>query len=572
MAKLYNLARMTTATTGTGTITLGSAVGSYLSFSGSGVADGDTVSYAIEDGAHREAGRGVYASSGTTLTRTVLKSTNSNTAISLSGTAEVFITALAEDFMAGDGSASAPGIAFESDTNTGFFRPGADTLAAVTGGTERLVIDDSGRILIGGTASYPALTASAQPFQVNGVSSSTSGYSVARWSADSVGGGTFFAKSRGAAIGTHALLSDSDGLGRLTWTGSDGTQFIPAAAISANVDGTPGTSDMPGRLVFLTTTDGTGSLSERMRITSAGNVGIGTPSPGYQLELSTDSAAKPSTNTWTISSDERLKENIVLADLARCWEIVKGVPLKRYTWRSDVYTTEQTPDRSKLGWIAQDVQPFFARAVVPHVFHRPPVDDGVEEYTEQDTVERTVERQSVEIELRNGVPTRVVKTVTETVEEPAFDMVAVVDEAGAAVLNDDGTTLLHPVPRMVTRTRPKKRVDTIADCLSLNSDQIYAAMYGALQLAMNKLDGGHFAFSGRNYRIGMAERATAGILAGVSSAAVAYGFAAGDYRWLSAAADFEIKDATGFAVKMDATEALAFAKAALVAAMSDAWA
>lgn len=99
MAKLYNLARMTTATTGTGTITLGSAVSSYLSFAASGVQDGDTVTYAIVDGSNREIGRGVYTASGTTLTRTVLESTNSNTAINLSGNAEVFITAAAEDIM-----------------------------------------------------------------------------------------------------------------------------------------------------------------------------------------------------------------------------------------------------------------------------------------------------------------------------------------------------------------------------------------------------------------------------------------------------------------------------------------
>jgi hypothetical protein len=97
MAKLYNLARMTTATTGTGTITLGSAVASYLSFASSGVQDGDTVTYAIVDGSNREIGRGVYTASGTTLTRTVLESTNSNTAINLSGSAEVFITAAGED-------------------------------------------------------------------------------------------------------------------------------------------------------------------------------------------------------------------------------------------------------------------------------------------------------------------------------------------------------------------------------------------------------------------------------------------------------------------------------------------
>lgn len=92
---LYNLARMTTATTGTGTITLGSAVSGYLSFSASGVPDGALVSYGIADGANCEVGTGVYTASGTTLTRNVIVSSNSNSAISLSGNAQVFITALA---------------------------------------------------------------------------------------------------------------------------------------------------------------------------------------------------------------------------------------------------------------------------------------------------------------------------------------------------------------------------------------------------------------------------------------------------------------------------------------------
>lgn len=99
MAKLYNLARMSTATRGAGTITLGSAVLSFLSFSGAGVSDGETVTYAIEDGSNREIGRGVYTASGTTLTRSVLKSTNSDSPIVLSGDAEVFITAAAEDLL-----------------------------------------------------------------------------------------------------------------------------------------------------------------------------------------------------------------------------------------------------------------------------------------------------------------------------------------------------------------------------------------------------------------------------------------------------------------------------------------
>lgn len=97
VVKAYNLAKMTTATTGTGTITLGSAVSGFLTFANAGVQDGETVSYGIRDGANSEVGRGVYTTSGTTLTRSVLTSTNGNSAINLSGSATVFITPLAQD-------------------------------------------------------------------------------------------------------------------------------------------------------------------------------------------------------------------------------------------------------------------------------------------------------------------------------------------------------------------------------------------------------------------------------------------------------------------------------------------
>lgn len=99
MAKLYNLARMLTATTGTGTITLSTAKTGYLSFASAGISDGDVIAYAITDGANSEIGYGVYTASGTTLTRNVRRSTNSNNAISLSGSAEVAITPSAEDLV-----------------------------------------------------------------------------------------------------------------------------------------------------------------------------------------------------------------------------------------------------------------------------------------------------------------------------------------------------------------------------------------------------------------------------------------------------------------------------------------
>ena len=98
MVKLVNRAKMTTSTTGTGTITLGSAVDGFQTFTAAGVSNGDTVRYCIEDGTSSfELGSGVFTASGTTLTRVVSESSNSGNAINLSGDAIVFITAIAAD-------------------------------------------------------------------------------------------------------------------------------------------------------------------------------------------------------------------------------------------------------------------------------------------------------------------------------------------------------------------------------------------------------------------------------------------------------------------------------------------
>ena len=97
MVTLVNRAKMSTSTTGTGTITLGSAESGYRSFADAGVSDGNTVRYVIEDGTAWEIGTGTYTASGTTLSRTVSESSNSDSAIDLSGSAVVYITTAASD-------------------------------------------------------------------------------------------------------------------------------------------------------------------------------------------------------------------------------------------------------------------------------------------------------------------------------------------------------------------------------------------------------------------------------------------------------------------------------------------
>ena len=85
----------TTTTTGTGTVTLAGAVTGFQTFAAIG--DGNTCYYAITSGTDWEVGLGTYTASGTTLSRdTILESSNSGSAITLSGTSNVFVTYPAE--------------------------------------------------------------------------------------------------------------------------------------------------------------------------------------------------------------------------------------------------------------------------------------------------------------------------------------------------------------------------------------------------------------------------------------------------------------------------------------------
>ena len=119
MAKLYNRARMTITSTGTGTLTVGSAVTGYQTFSSAGVANGDVVSYAIEDGANWEIGTGTYTASGTTLSRTPSASSNAGSAISVTTSAQVYITALVADIVnASSGSATGLTVTGAKETKT----------------------------------------------------------------------------------------------------------------------------------------------------------------------------------------------------------------------------------------------------------------------------------------------------------------------------------------------------------------------------------------------------------------------------------------------------------------------
>jgi hypothetical protein len=90
----------------------------------------------------------------------------------------------------------------------------------------------------------------------------------------------------------NAIVDINDVLGTMWFNGSDGTKLVAAANISSRCDGTPGVDDMPGRLMFSTTADGAATVTERMRIDSAGNVGINTTNPNAVAQLDVASTTR----------------------------------------------------------------------------------------------------------------------------------------------------------------------------------------------------------------------------------------------------------------------------------------
>ena len=186
----------------------------------------------------------------------------------------------------GAGSAGAPSLTATGDTNTGIFFPTADTIAFAEGGVETVRIDSSGRLLVG-TSSSRTVGDRTHLIQIEGNSSGDGGVSMVRNFNDDNATSFTLAKTRGASVGATTIVQNGDTIGEFAFAAADGSDVITRAAlIHGAVDGIPGANDMPGRLVLSTTADGASSPTERMRITSAGLVGIGTTSPQGNLEVS----------------------------------------------------------------------------------------------------------------------------------------------------------------------------------------------------------------------------------------------------------------------------------------------
>jgi len=351
------------------------------------------------------------------------------------------------------GTAALPGLAFDGDPNTGLFSAGADQVAISTNGTGRLFVDASGNVGVGTASPSVALDVVGQVkasvlFNVNGegfirgdtagqlqiqagtsgvmfrnnannteharidssgrllVGTSTSLGSNAKvqaltgdlycFEAYQIGANTYPAqinltKERGSA-GSFAIVQNGDEIGSLSFRGTDGSAIKTAASITAQVDGTPGANDMPGRLIFSTTADGASSPTERMRISSNGIVKA---TSRYDVTGNFGASANPGdgnaqfasytaygatilgqgssydigflnkggsfagyvatgSTTITTSSDERLKENF--QPIENALEIVATMRHETGNYKSD-------PDRQVAFLVAQDVDQHWPYAV-----------------------------------------------------------------------------------------------------------------------------------------------------------------------------------------------------------------
>jgi hypothetical protein len=163
--------------------------------------------------------------------------------------------------------------------------------------TQAMTLDASGRLLVGDTTPRTVLNKtielSSAGTSANQCSIFVNQY-VAAGNAVNTGYLTF-QRSGSGTLGTNSIVASGDRLGMVRFSGANGTDYNSAAEIYAEVDGTPGaSSDMPGRLVFATTSDGAGGTTERARITAGGyfkasNAGTYVSSTGVYHELVSDS-------------------------------------------------------------------------------------------------------------------------------------------------------------------------------------------------------------------------------------------------------------------------------------------
>jgi Chaperone of endosialidase len=197
-----------------------------------------------------------------------------------------------------------------------------------------------------------------------------------------------------------------------------------------------------------------GGASASMTLDSSGKLGIGT-SPSYQLQLSSDSAAKPTTNTWTISSDKRVKKDIVDADIDICYNNIVNIPLRRYAYNTSIeeYSADNIKDINVVGFIADEFKEYFPKGVI-------------------ETTNRLTVPNDFEFEDMTNIQT-----------EPVYITVFSTGGTGGIVLTESTGSSTGATSSLIEEKiiDPTRKILVVPDFKGLNSSQIIPTLVGAVK-------------------------------------------------------------------------------------------
>lgn len=173
-----------------------------------------------------------------------------------------------------------------------------------------------GLVLVGSDTEYTLVTSNGGQvtgFAMQNYGGTTQSASIANvlWSSSAIASAApafIGQRSRGAAIGTQAIIQNDDVVGAWGGAGDDGAKFLVAGLIRVEIDATPGLNDMPGRIVFLTTPNGSDTLVERLRIDNAGVItGTGTIAGSWRA---TQAEAEAGTVADKVMTPQRVSQAI----------------------------------------------------------------------------------------------------------------------------------------------------------------------------------------------------------------------------------------------------------------------
>jgi hypothetical protein len=291
MVKMVNRAKMSTPTTGTGTLTLGSAITGYQTFAASGVANADVVRYTLEDGAAWEIGLGTYTASGTLLSRT-LEESSTGSLLNLSGNAEIFVTAAAADVTSDTANTASTLVARDASGN---FSAGTVTADGLTVNADALINDVTVGRGAGDVSTNTAVGFDALAANTSGNSNTANGYQALLLNttgASNVATGyrSLYSNTTGSnnvATGVQALVSNT--------TASDNTAY-GTQSLYSNTTGTLNTA--VGHIALYSNIDGDSNVAVGRGSLYANTSGNYNTAIGYQSLTKNTTASNNTANGY----------------------------------------------------------------------------------------------------------------------------------------------------------------------------------------------------------------------------------------------------------------------------------